>query len=86
MGKKTKPYSLMMSRVKLFEISRVVGSFLESFRGDKLSKNKMKWLDLALQLWPMLIGLHFASTFQMHFQTIIKFYKPHLSSCSPHYS
>jgi hypothetical protein len=59
--------------------------FFKSFRGHKLSKNKMQWLDLVLRLWQALIGLPFASIVQMHFQTIIKFSKPHLSSHSPHY-
>ncbi len=45
----------------------------------------MQWLDLTSQLQPTLIGLPFLSTIQMHFQTIIKFSKPRLSSHSLHY-
>jgi len=43
-------------------------------------------LDLASWLWLTLIGLPFASIVEMHFQTIIRFSKPHLSFHSPHYS
>ncbi len=64
MGKKTKPYSLMMSGAKLFEIPRVVFK-KKCYKGYKLSKNKVQWLDLTLWLWPTLIGLLFASTVQM---------------------
>jgi len=62
MGKQTKPYSLMMTGANLFEIPRA-----KCYKGYKLSKNKVQWLDLTLRLWPALIGLLFASIVQMHF-------------------
>ncbi len=33
------------------------GNFLESFKGELLSKNQVQWLDLSFCLWPILIGL-----------------------------
>jgi hypothetical protein len=38
------------------------GFFLESFRGQMLSKNTVKWLDLPSRLWPPLVGLPLAKT------------------------
>jgi hypothetical protein len=53
---------------KILQNSKSNGFFFwESFRRHKLSKNKVKWLDLTSQLWLMLIGLSFASTIQIHF-------------------
>ncbi len=70
---------------KAFRNSRFNSFFIESFIGHKLSKNKVQWLDLAFQLWPTLIGLPFASSIGMHFETIVKYSKPCLSSYLPHY-
>jgi hypothetical protein len=39
-----------------------IGLFLESFRGQMLSKNKVQWLDLPSCLWPPLVGLPLAKT------------------------
>jgi hypothetical protein len=36
------------------------GFFLESFRGQILSKNKVQWLDLASHLWLPLVELPLA--------------------------
>jgi hypothetical protein len=63
MGKKTKPYSLEQSSLKFQESV----FFKKCYKGHKLSKNKVQWLDLASRLWPTLIGLLFASTVLMHF-------------------
>jgi hypothetical protein len=41
--------------------------FLEPFRGCELSKNKVQWLDLASQLWPLLKGFPCAKMVHAHF-------------------
>jgi hypothetical protein len=41
--------------------------FLESFRGQMLSKNKVQWLDLPFHLWPPLVGLPLAKMVQVHY-------------------
>jgi len=48
------------------------GLFFEPFKGCELSKNKVQWLDLASQLWPVLKGC----LLQTHFMPISQ------SSCS----
>jgi hypothetical protein len=42
-------------------------------------------LDLASWLWLTLIKLPFASSAPIHFETIVKYSKPHLSLSLPHY-
>jgi hypothetical protein len=34
--------------------------FLESLKGQMLSKNKVQWMDLTSHLWPPLVGLPLA--------------------------
>jgi hypothetical protein len=69
---------------RLFGIQNVV-VFSEPFKGHKLSKKKVQWLNLAPWLWPALIGLPFKTTVGMHYETIAKFFKPCLNLSSPHY-
>jgi hypothetical protein len=59
--------------------------FLESFRGQMLLKNKVQWLDLAPCLWPPLVGLPLAKTVQVHYDFMVKYSKPRLSSSSKNY-
>jgi hypothetical protein len=62
------------------------GLFLEFFRGEILSKNKVQLLDLAFQLWPTLIKLPFARMVRDHYNFMLKYYKPCLSSSLRNYS
>jgi hypothetical protein len=59
--------------------------FLESFRGQMFLKNKVQWLDLASCLWPPSVGLSLAKTVQVHYDFMVKSYKPRLSSSSKIY-
>jgi hypothetical protein len=61
------------------------GFFLELFKGELLSKNKAQLLDLAFRLWPTLIKLPLMSTIWNHYDVLVKYSKPHLSS-SQNYS
>jgi len=60
--------------------SKWSGLFLESFRGQMLSKNKVQSLDLTYRLWPPLVGLPLAKMVQVHYDFMVKYYKPRLSS------
>jgi len=60
--------------------------FLESFRGEKLSKNKVQRLDLASCLWSTLIGLPLVEIIGVHCEIIVQCSKPHLMSSSLNYS
>jgi hypothetical protein len=42
------------------------GLFLKPFKGPKLSKNKVQWLDFASRLWPALKGSPFATMVYAH--------------------
>jgi len=63
-----------------------IGLFLESFRGQMLSKNKVQWLDLPSYLWPPLVGLPLAKTIRVHYDFMVKYFKRPLSSLSKNYS
>jgi ABC-type molybdate transport system permease subunit len=69
----------MMNQARPFKIpSATVFSlslFVESFRGHKLSKNKVQWLDLAFHLWPVVVGLLLARTIGVHYE-ISQIFKP----------
>ncbi len=54
--------------------------FLKPFRGRELSKNKVKWLDLASWLCLSLKGLPFAKTIYAHFTIIMQFLKSPFNS------
>ncbi len=62
------------------------GLFIKSFRGQKLSRRKVQWLDLASRSWPTLIGLPLASAINIHYEILVKYLKLHLNSSSPNYS
>jgi len=53
--------------------------FLECFRGELLSKNKMQLLDLTSHLWPTLIKLPLMSIIRDHYDVLVKHFKPPLS-------
>jgi hypothetical protein len=73
----------MKSQARPFEIPTSL--FIESFKRHKLLKNKVQWLDLAPHLWPMLVGVPSTRTINIHYEIIIKYFKPHLISFSPNY-
>ncbi len=60
-------------------------SFLESFNGQMLLKNKVQWLDLASHLWQPLVGLPLAKTTQVHYDFMVKYFKLWLSSSLKNY-
>ncbi len=66
---------------KVFQNSKWIGLYFESFKGQMLSKNKVQWLDLPFHLWPHLVGLHWPKQFKF-----IMTFKPCLSSLSKSYS
>jgi hypothetical protein len=47
---------------KMFQNPKWNSLFIESFKGDMLSKNKVQCLDLTSCLWPILIGLPLTNT------------------------
>jgi hypothetical protein len=51
-----------------------------------LSKNKVQWLDLPSCLWPPLVGLRLAKMVRIHYDFMVKYSKPRLSSSSKNYS
>jgi hypothetical protein len=51
-----------------------------------LSNNKMKWLDLPSHLWPPLVGLPLAKMVRVHYDFMVKYFKPRLSSSLKNYS
>jgi hypothetical protein len=64
---------------KAFRNSKCNSLFIEFFKGQKLSKNKVQWLNLASHLWPMLVGLSLAKTISVHYEIIVKYSKPYLT-------
>ncbi len=71
---------------KAFWNLKWTGLFLESFKGHMLSKNKVQWLDLPSHLWPPLVGLPLAKMVQVHYDFMVKYPKPCLSSSLKNYS
>ncbi len=61
------------------------GFFLESFRGEILSRNKVQLLNLASWLWLAFIKLPFARIVQDHYDFMLKYFMPCLSSSSRNY-
>jgi hypothetical protein len=59
--------------------------FLESFRGQTLSKNNVQWLDLAFHLWPPFLELPLAKTIQIHYDCMVEYFKLCLSSSLKNY-
>jgi hypothetical protein len=51
-----------------------------------LSKNKVQWLDLKSHLWPPLVGFPLAKKVQVHYEFMVQYFKPCLSSSSRNYS
>jgi hypothetical protein len=62
-----------MSQARPFIIPNL---FLESFRGFKLSKNKVQWLDFPSSLWLTLWGLPLTNVVDNHYKIIFKKIKP----------
>ncbi len=56
--------------------SKWIGLFLESFKVQMLSKNKVQWLDFTSCLWPPLVGLPLAQTIQIHYDFMVEYSKP----------
>jgi hypothetical protein len=70
---------------KAFQNLKWSGLFLESFRGQMLSKNKVQWLDLTSHLWLLLFELPLAKTVCVHYDCMVKYFKPRLNSSSNNY-
>jgi hypothetical protein len=70
---------------KVIQKSKWSGLFLESLKKKMLLKNKVQCLDLAFHLWPPLVGLPLAKAIQVHYDFIVKYSKPRLSSSSKNY-
>jgi hypothetical protein len=86
MGKRNQTLFTNNEFNETFQNSHCSGIFIESFKGQNLSKNKVQWLDLAFHLWQTLIGLPLASIINIHYEIVIKYFKPHLISPSLNYS
>lgn len=56
------------------------GLFLESFKRQNLLKTKMQWWDMAFCLWSLLVELSFTNDIQIHYEVMVKYFKPHLNS------
>ncbi len=69
----------------MIQNSKWSGLFLESFRGQILSKNKVQWLDFASRLWPPWVGWLLTKTVQVHYDFMVKYSKPWLSSSLKNY-
>jgi hypothetical protein len=50
-----------------------------------LLKNKVHWLNLTSCLWPPLVGLPLAKMIQVHYDFMVKYSKPRLSSSLKNY-
>jgi len=86
MGKKNQTLFIDNEPNKTFQNSHCSGIFIESFKGQKLSENKVQWLDLESHLWPTLIGLPLANIINIHYEIIIKYFRSRLISFSLNYS
>jgi hypothetical protein len=51
------------------------GLFLNSFKEQMLSSNKVQWLDLTSRLWPPLVELPLAKMVQVHYDHMFKYSK-----------
>ncbi len=71
---------------KTFQNLKWSGLFLESLRGELLSRNKMQLLDLASHLWLALMKLLSTDTIWDHYNILVKYFKPHLNYSSRNYS
>jgi len=60
--------------------SKCSNFYIESFRGHKLSKNKVHWLDPTSHLLPSLVGLSLGRTIGVDYEIIIKYSKHYLIS------
>jgi hypothetical protein len=47
--------------------------------------NKVQLLDLTSCLWPTLVGLPLVRTIGVHYEIIVKYSMPHLTSFPPNY-
>jgi len=56
-GKEDQTLLIDNEPTKVFQNLKWIGLFLESFRGQMLSKNKVQLLDLTSCLWPTLLEL-----------------------------
>jgi hypothetical protein len=45
-----------------------------------LSKNKVQWLDFASHMWPLLFELPLTKTVRVHYDHMVNYSKPCLSS------
>ncbi len=85
-GKESQTLFIDNELSKAFQNTKCNGFFIESFKGHKLPKSKVQWLDRVTCLWPTLIRLPLASIIRIHYEIIIKYSKLCLNSFSPNYS
>jgi hypothetical protein len=71
--------------IKALQNPKSSNFFIKSFKGQKLSKKKVQWLDLTSHLWPMLVRLPLARIINVHYEIIVKYSKPHLTFSSLNY-
>ncbi len=84
-GKEDQTLLIHNEPTKTLQNLKWIGYFLESFRGQMLSNNKVQWLDLTSPLWPLLLELPFAKMVQVHYDQMVKYFKPCLSFFSKTY-
>ncbi len=70
---------------KVFRNPKWNALFLESFKGQMFLKNKVQWLDFASHLWPPLFELPLVETICVHYDCMVKYYKPFLNFSSKNY-
>jgi hypothetical protein len=85
-GKEEQTWMIDNKPSKAHRNPKWIGLFLESFRGQMLSKNKVQWLDLPSRLWPPLVRLPLAKTIQVHYDFMVKYFKPPSGYSSKNYS
>jgi hypothetical protein len=83
MKKKTKHCSLTTIQARPLKCN---GLFIESFRRHKLSKNKDPMIGPSFYLLLTLVGLPLVTTCGIHYEIIVKYFKPCLTFFSPNYS
>jgi hypothetical protein len=61
------------------------GLFLNSFKEQMFSNNKVQWLDLTSRLWPPLVELPLAKIIRVHYDYMVKCYNFCLNFSSKKY-
>jgi hypothetical protein len=83
-GKEDQTFLINDEPTKLLWNLKWSGFFL-IIKGTNVSKNKVQWLDLASQLWPMLLEFPLIKTIWIHYDRMVKYSKHCLSLCLKNY-